>query len=69
MPKALPWILVGTGATINIVNAVTAQGDPARGFFYGSEGILKAINDPLPINVGFILIALGGVLLVVGLLS
>jgi hypothetical protein len=65
MTKNLPYILIGAGAGINVVNSITAGGDPSKGVFYGSSGILKPVNDALPINFGLALIIVGVVWLVI----
>ena len=61
--KMLPWILIGAGALINIADAFTAKGDATKGYFYGTGGVLKAVNDALPVNVGVALMLAGGGLL------
>ena len=37
--------------------------DPKQGYFYGTHGVLKAVNDALPINFGVALMIAGGGLL------
>ena len=61
--KTLPWILIGAGALINIVDAYTSGGVAAKGYFYGTGGLLKAVNDALPVNFGLALMITGGGLL------
>lgn len=65
MKKNLPYILIGAGAAINIMDAFTAKGDPTKGFFYGTGGILKPVNDALPINLGLGLMVAGGIILAI----
>jgi len=62
MGKNLPLILVGAGALTNIVDAYTAKGAPEGGFFYGPGGLLKPINDALPVNLGLLLMLIGAAL-------
>lgn len=57
--KMLPWILIFAGVAINIADAYTAHGDPAAGYFYGDQGVLRGVNAALPINVGLLLIFVG----------
>jgi len=67
MLRTLPWILIGAGALINIADAFTAGtagADPKKGYFYGTDGVLKAVNDALPVNFGVALMIAGGGLLV-----
>jgi len=61
--KTLPWILIGAGALINIVDAYTSGGAATKGYFYGTGGLLKAVNDALPVNFGLALMIAGGGLL------
>jgi hypothetical protein len=63
MLRTLPWILIGAGALINIADAFTAAGDAAKGYFYGTGGVLKGVNDALPVNFGVALMIAGGGLL------
>jgi hypothetical protein len=66
MLRTLPWILIGAGALINIADAFTAGtagADPKQGYFYGTHGVLKAVNDALPVNFGVALMIAGGGLL------
>lgn len=57
--KNLPILLAATGAFVNIADAFTAEGDPGKGFFYGSSGVLRPLNQYLPINLGLLLILSG----------
>ncbi len=51
--------IAGAGVVLNVVDAITAQGDPAKGVVYGDGGWLAPINDKSPVQVGLLLIAAG----------
>lgn len=51
-------LMIG-GAGVNLIDAVTAKG-PDGGVLFGPDAPLRSINDQLPINLGLMLLLIGG---------
>lgn len=51
-------LMIG-GAGVNLIDAVTANG-PDGGALFGPNAPLRSINDKMPINIGLMLLLIGG---------
>lgn len=64
--KKIGVILMVGGVLLNIADAYTANGSATGGYFYGTNGVLKTINDALPVSFGVAAAGVGAALYFLG---